>query len=502
MSIDPRTVAANFAANLGPDLGPTAAGLPRRAVRPMSQLPGPRGWPLLGNLPQMKPSRVHRVVEDWSRRHGGLFRVRFGRTPVLVVADHETVAAVLRDRPDGFRRPLVTARVADEMNGHPGLFLAEGGVWRDQRRMVMAAFAPHAIKAYFPQLRTVALRLRQRWQDAAAQQRGIALNADLKRYTVDIIAGLALGTEMNTLAGGDDAIQRHMDVLMLGVARRSLSLIPYWRWFKLPADRAIERSVEALHVAIEGFIAAARRRMEQQPERRQHPGNMLEAMIAAADEGGSGVDDIAVAGTVSTMLMAGEDTTANTIAWLLYLLHRHPQALRRAQEEVRRLAPDPEAFSIEQLDSLDYLDACAQEAMRLKPVAPFLPLQALRDTVVGDVLLPKDGLVWCVMRRDSVDEAHFPQARSFLPERWLREPQMDEQQSAASKRIPLPFGAGVRTCPGRYLALLEIKIALAMLLASFELESVTTPDGGEAEELMGFVMAPPALRMRLRAGTA
>ena len=471
-----------------------AAAAAAAAPRTLEQLPGPRGLPLLGNLLQMKPSRVHRVVEDWSRRHGGLFRIRFGRTPILVVADHELVATVLRNRPDGFRRPLITARVSDEMDGRPGLFLAEGSVWRDQRRMVMSAFAPHAIKAYFPALRTVALRLRQRWRDAAAHQRSIPLNDDLKRYTVDIIAGLALGTEINTLEGGDDAIQRHMDVLLKGVARRSLTLIPYWRWFKLPVDRQIERSTAALRSAIDGFIGAARKRMAEQPERRQRPGNMLEAMLAAADEGGSGVDDIAVAGNVSTMLMAGEDTTANSLGWLLYLLQRHPDALRRAQDEVQRLAPDPEAFSIEQLDALVYLDACAQEAMRLKPVAPFLPLQALHDVVVGDVQLSKDALLWCVMRRDSVDEAHFPQAHAFLPERWLQ--QNDEQ--AANKRIPLPFGAGVRTCPGRYLALLEIKIALAMLLASFELESVSTPDGGEADELMGFVMAPPALRMRLK----
>jgi len=466
------------------------------APRSMDQLPGPRGWPLLGNLPQMKPIRIHRVVEDWSRQHGGLFRIRIGRTPILVVADHELVAAVLRDRPEGFRRPLITAKVSDEMNGRPGLFLAEGSTWRDQRRMVMAAFAPHAIKAYFPQLRSVALRLRRRWQEAAAQDRVIPLNDDLKRYTVDIIAGLALGTDMNTLDHGDDAIQHHIEVLFQGVARRSLTLVPYWRWFKLPADRQIDRSVAALSASIDGFITAARQRMEAEPERRQRPANMLEAMIAAADQGGSGVDDIAVAGNVSTMLMAGEDTTANTIGWLLYLLQRHPAALRRAQDEVLRLAPDPEAFTIEQLDALDYLDACAQEAMRLKPVAPFLPLQALRDTMVGDVLLPKDGLVWCVMRRDSVDEANFPQAQAFLPERWLK-----EDLAPAAKRIPLPFGAGARTCPGRYLALLEIKIALATLLSSFDLQSVATPDGGEAQELMGFVMAPPALRMRLKSRT-
>jgi cytochrome P450 len=475
---------------------------PARTLRRVADLPGPRRWPLLGNLPQLKPVRIHRVVEDWSRQYGGLFRIYFGRTPVLVVADPALIAGVLRDRPDGFRRPLVTAQVSDEMNGRPGLFLAEGAAWRDQRRMVMPAFAPHAIKAYFPSLRTVALRLQRRWQQAAAQQREIALNDDLKRYTVDIIAGLALGTEINTIDGGDSAVQHeslqhHMDVLLKAVARRSIAPFPYWRYFKLPVDRQIEHSTAALSASIDGFIATARQRMAADPERRQRPGNLLEAMIAAADEGGSGVDDIAVAGNVSTMLMAGEDTTANSLGWLLYLLQRHPDALRRAQDEVLRLAPDPAAFSIEQLDALDYLDACVQEAMRLKPVAPFLPLQALRDTAVGDVMLPKDGLLWCVMRRDSVADAHFPQAQSFLPERWLADGR-EEPQAAAARRIPLPFGAGLRTCPGRYLALLEIKIAMAMLLSSFELESVNTADGREAEEQMGFVMAPPALTMRLR----
>ena len=62
----------------------------------------------------------------------------------------------------------------------------------------------------------------------------------------------------------------------------------------------------------------------------------------------------------------------------------------------------------------------------------------------------------------------------------------------------MPFGAGVRTCPGRYLALLEIKLASAMLLSSFDIDSIDTVDGEEPEELMGFTMSPVGLRMRLR----
>src|SRR5471032_1491118 len=364
---------------------------------------------------------------------------------------------------------------------------------RDQRRMVMAGFAPHAIKAYFPALVTVALRLQGRWRAAAADGLAIDLMDDLKRYTVDIIAGLAFGAEVNTIDGGEDVIQRHLDQVLPGVARRGFAWFPYWRYVRLPSDRRLERSMAAINGEITALIVAARARMAADPARRERPVNLLEAMIAAADEGGSGVDDIAVAGNVMTMLLAGEDTTANTLAWMLYLLRRHPEALRRAQEEVRRLAPDPAGFTVEQMDSLDFLDACTQEAMRLKPVAPFIPLEAIRDTLIEDVAVPKDTLVWCVLRHDGVDEQLLPRAGQFEPQRWLA-----QGEAAFDKRLTQPFGGGVRTCPGRYLALLEIKIAMAMLLSSFELDAVDGPDGGEAQELMGFVMSPVGLTMRLR----
>ncbi|MYM68451.1 cytochrome P450 [Pseudoduganella sp. FT55W] len=462
-------------------------------LRHMHALPGPRPWPLAGNLPQMTTLRIHQDVEAWSKQYGPLFKISFGRTPILVVSSHELVTAVLRDRPDGFRRPAITAIISNEMGGRPGVFLAEGAAWRDQRRMVMAALAPHAVKAYFPSLVSVVQRLQKRWQQAARNGSVIDLAEDLKRYSVDIIAGLAFGTEVNTIDGGEDVIQRHMDVVLPAVARRSIALFPYWRYFKLPQDKQPDASLAALNRSVDELIAAARARLAAEPERRARPANLLEAMICAADEGGSGVDDVAVAGNVTTMLLAGEDTTSNTLAWMLYLLQQNPAAMRQAREEVLRVAPDPQAFSIEQMDTLDYLDACAQEAMRLKPVAPFIPLEALRDSVVGDVQVPKGGLLWCVMRNDSVSESHVPNAADFKPERWL---QRGEQ--AIDKHVSMPFGAGVRTCPGRYLALLEIKLAAAMLLSRCQITAIDTATGAPPEELMGFTMSPIGLRMQLQ----
>jgi cytochrome P450 len=227
-------------------------------LKTIRSLAGPSAWPFVGNMLQVRPQRIHLDFEAWARKYGPLFRVYFGRRAILVVAGHKEIAGVLKERPDGFRRPSLSANVSLEMGGTPGLFLAEGLEWRNQRRMVMAGFAPGPIKAYFPAINKVVLRLQKRWHKSAATSNSVDLSSDLKRYTVDIIAGLAFGTEVNTLEAGEDVIQQHLDVVLPAVARRSLSLFPYWRYFKLPQDRRLDRSVAALRVAIDDLIRAAR----------------------------------------------------------------------------------------------------------------------------------------------------------------------------------------------------------------------------------------------------
>jgi cytochrome P450 len=275
-----------------------------------------------------------------------------------------------------------------------------------------------------------------------------------------------------------------------------LSIVPYWRFIKTASVRELERSVAVINDTITDFVAQARQRLRDQPALREQPRNLLEAMIVAADQPDSGLGDAQVVGNVLTMLLAGEDTTANTLAWMIHLLHRHPDALARVQREVRDAVPDVAAVTLEQLDALAFLDACASETMRLKPVAPFIALQALRDTVVGDVAVPKGTQVWGVLRHDSVSEHHFTNPQAFEPQRWLADAAVP--LAPAAKRAAMPFGSGPRMCPGRYLALLEMKMAMVMLLSSFDIVAVDTPDGAPAAERMAFTMNPVGLTLRLR----
>ena len=475
---------------------------PRQRLRSLRELPGPRPWPLVGNSLQVSLHRMHQNLAEWAHRHGPLFTVRLGGFKLLVVSDAELIGQLLRDRPDTFRRPSRMQAIMREIGIHDGVFMAEGEAWVRQRRMVMASFAPHQVRSYFPALLRVAQRLHARWQGAARRQAwgeaGIDLQADLMRFTVDAVAGLAFGTEVDTLGSDGDVIQGHLDKIFPAIWRRAHAIFPYWQCVKLPADRALDDSVKVVNAAIRRFIEEARERLRS-PARRAAPPNLLEAMLVAADEPGSGMTDDDVAGNVFTMLLAGEDTTATSLSWMIDLLWRNPQALQRARDEVDRelgAQGDMTQWTVDDLGRLDWLEACIHESMRLKPVGPFNVVEALKDTTVADVAIRADTPVLLLMRHDTVSEAVFAQADAFLPERWL--PEGLALAPAHAKRVSMPFGGGPRICPGRFLALLEIKLAAAMLLRHFDIVGVDTPDGLPPPEHLALTMVPLGLSLRLR----
>ena len=467
------------------------APLTPKPARRIADLPGPRGLPFLGNALQFRSPTLHLALEDWAVQYGPYYQLRAAGRRILVLSDHQVVASVLRNRPAAFSRTARLREIGQEMGLQPGLFSAEGEDWMRQRRMVMAGFDPGHVRAYYPALLTVAQRLIKRWTDAALRQETIVLQSDLMRYTVDTIAGLAFGAEVDTLGADGDVIQQHLDKVFPALFRRITAPIPLWRIFPSRADRALVRSMVEVNKAVDNFIAQARLQMQAEPQRYTQPQNLLEAMLAAADRPDSGLSDAQVAGNVMTMLLAGEDTTANTIAWMIYLLWTHPEALAKACDEVRSKVRDCQQPSMDEVADLEFIEACIHETMRLKPVGPQLPLQANADVLVGDVQVPRGTIVINLLRRDSVREDLVPQASRFEPERWL-------QSDNPAKRSSTPFGAGPRICPGRYLAMLEMKIAMTVLLGHFDIDYVGTADGRPPQERLSFAMMPVGLQMRLR----
>src|SRR5712691_4611622 len=118
---------------------------------PLTTLPGPRGLPLVGNLFQLKVTQLHTILEHWADTYGPLYTFRLGRRPVVVLAAPDLIQAVLRQRPETFRRLGAIAGVLEDI-GDNGLFAAEGTAWRRQRRVGMPALNTPQLRQFFPTL--------------------------------------------------------------------------------------------------------------------------------------------------------------------------------------------------------------------------------------------------------------------------------------------------------------------------------------------------------------
>lgn len=484
-------------ARLWVDLSPLrlaeAARPEERVRRRIDNLPGPTGLPLIGNVHQIELERLHLVLERWATEYGPLYKYRMGSNVVVVVSDPTVSEQILRARPETFRRGGTVEPVFAEM-GVAGVFSAEGAAWRPQRRLAMEALSHRNLRGFFPTLERVTQRLLARWERKAAAGATLDLADEMKRFTVDVTTALAFGHDVGTIDQGDDVIQRKLELVFPAFSRRLFALLPTWRWLRMPADRRLDRALDELRAWLRARIAEARARLAADPARAQHPANFLESMIAARDAEGRPFSDAIIFGNAMTMLLAGEDTTANTLVWAVHHLCGAPDTVARLRAEVDgMLGPSPVARDIETANHLAFAGAVANEAMRLRPVAPLFFLEANRDVVIGDVSIPRGTWVSLLMRPPATDDRHFEQAAAFRPERWLDE---GPARVAHEPSAHMPFGSGPRICPGRTLALLEMKMVLSMLFGAFDVERVG--EAGDVRELFAFTMAPVGVRVRLR----
>jgi cytochrome P450 len=440
----------------------------------------------------MRTRQLHLIVEDWCDRYGPVFRFDLGPRRVVGIGDLDEINAILRDRPDGFRRWRELKETSDE-TGLSGVFVAEGDEWRHQRRLAVTALNSNHLQRYFHVVSTACERLLGRLRGAARERRAIDIQQELTSYTVDVTSLLAFGHDLNTLERGDNELQGHIQRVIQISGRRIGMPVAYWRWVRLPADRAADRSLEEIRRAVIAFIEQARERMKARPRLLEAPENFLEGMLAAQQTEG-GFSDEEIIGNTFTMLLAGEDTTAHTIAWTLWFLaSRHEHQSRVADEAREILGEHQSPVDYETIESLGYGEAVLREAMRLKPVAPVFGIEPLADTTVAATRVPAGTKLMLLTRYASLKAIEH--GDHFDPERWLEHGHT--QRGAPDQKSFLAFGAGPRFCPGRNLAFLESKAALAMIARNFKIEL----DGGPVTELFGFTTGPSGLRVRLRERT-
>ena len=458
----------------------------------MKSLPGPRPLPLLGNALEVRPETIHLTLEDWARRYGTVFRFNLGPNSTLVISNPEAIRKVLVDRPTTFRRIRSIETVMGGM-GILGVFGAEGETWRRQRKLLNPGFQTGHLETFYPSLAMVTQRLADVLGGAAQDSSAVDVLSVLMRYTVDVTSIVGFGKDLDTLRRGPDALQRHIERIFPALQQRVIAPFPYWKL--LPSARKVEQALVATRTVLQEIIETARRTLELEPERAEKPRTLLDAMLAAQDdEGGAKLTDAEVFSNVMTLLLAGEDTTANTIAWMLHYLALLPAVQARAREEVDAVQGTEAVPTMAHLKRLHYVAGIAQEALRLRSPVPLMFLEANEDTVVEGVAVPKGSGLMALTRLPCLDNANFGDAKSFRPERWVPEPPADTLPH--SPRMLLPFGAGARVCPGRSLALIECALVTGMVLRHFEVEAVDP--NAEVQEVNAFTVQPVGIRLRFR----
>jgi cytochrome P450 len=371
------------------------------------------------------------------------------------------------------------------------VFNAEGDAWRPQRKLATAALAQRHLRQLYPSVRTVAARLKARWQESAAGGEVLDIVEDLKRFAIDVIMLIAFGHDANTVGKADDVIKREIEVILPVLNRRTFAFFPTWRYFQTPSDRRFARALVKLRAWLDGLLAETRTRLKAEPERAQRPSNFIEAMITAVDENGKPFSDDVIWSNLVTMLVAGEDTTAFTLAWAIHQLCDSPRWAAELRNEADAVIGSMDvAADVDVVNRLIRANAVATETMRLRPVVPVIALEANADTALGDIFIRRGTLVFVLLRPPALNDENFADPLAFRPERWL-----DQSGGPHNVSAYIPFGSGPRMCPGRSLASIQMKALLSMLYKNFAVERVGP--SSDVTERFGFTVSPAGLKVRL-----
>lgn len=340
---------------------------------------------------------------------------------------------------------------------------SNGEAHRRRRRLMMPAFQKSAIDAYAPDLVAVAEALLARWPtltpvDVAAKVRELTA-----AIAIRLLFGLDARDEKEQLA--------HVEASLLEALSSPLSIALPFDLPGLPFRTALRQSAR-VEERLRELIRS--RREQGQPGR-----DVLSMLLFSKDEDGSALSDDELVGECNGLFVAGYDTSAQTLAWTLFLLTQHPQvlsALHGELEVLRGAPPTPADFA-----RLPLLDGVIKESMRLLPAAPMLFMRvAAQEARLGAYTVPPGTTVVLSPLVTQRDPGRFPEPARFRPERWA-----SVQPSAYEY---LPFGAGARMCLGAPLANLLLRIVLPMVLQRFRLEPVAGADVSRG--MHGIALAP------------
>lgn len=414
-----------------------------------------------------------------AERYGDAFTTRvlgWQSPPVVFLGKPQAIEQIFTRQAEQFELGKVT-HVFRPLTGDRSLIMLDGQAHQRQRQLLMPPLHGDRMRAYGHLICEITREVIRDWQlhqpfSIRASTAEISLQVIL-RVVFGVNPGLRYEQLRQRLARLLEAITSSLysSQFFFPVLQQNLGGWSPWGSY-LQQMQQIDALV---------YAEIRDRRQQNDPART----DVLSLLLSVQDETGAGMTDTELRDQLMTLLLLGHETTASALSWAFYWIHHLPQVKQQLQQELDRAdRTDPD-----QLAALPYLNAVCKESLRVYPIALISQPRKVKQTVEIDGFTFEPGciLIPCILTAHR-RAATYPQPQQFLPDRFL--------QQKFSPYEFLPFGGGVRSCIGAAFSLYEMKLVLATVLSSYELEMATQGTVKPARRGITFV---PSRNFKLQA---
>ncbi len=441
------------------------------------QIPLTKGLPLVGSLPQIIKNPFG-YLKQAHATYGDIYNLNLGISKMLIVNHPRQMQHILVDNAQNYRKGGAMWDTVRAMLGN-GLVVSEGSFWMRQRRMMNPQFHRQRLAALNDLMVSAIAEALDTWEQSANGSDFNVASA-FSELTMKVITRTLFGTGLSNAEM--DRVSKAMNYALTYIVQAIvLSSLP--SWMPAPGKKEFEQSIKLIDETVYRIIADSRKDNGES--------NHLMAMLLdmVDDETGEGMTDQQLRDEVTTLFLAGYETTSIALAWAFDLLTHHPDVMEKLQAEVDSAIGD-RLPTFADLMKLPYSRMILQETLRIRPAAWQLPRTAIEDDEIDGYPIPAGTTITGLIYMCHYHPEEWDNPEVFDPERFQPEKTEKRHQFAY-----MPFGAGQRKCIGMDFALMEGQLALAMVaqrytltkanenLAEPQLSTTLRPKGGVVVKL-------------------
>ena len=430
--------------------------------------PGPKGLPWFGSQGEVRQNPM-RFYTRLANEYGGIVRFFYGRKPTYLISEPELIREFLVEKRDLYVKNTRYALLVRAIG--TGLLNADGQQWQEQRTASQPGFSRTRIHAQVGRTVDIAAEHVERWERWADTGEPHDIEPDMSVLIQDLIGHSLLGPVFGEIGKRFVGLVEEIREYWPPTVRTLLGHL------KPPPIRRIKH-LKSLLDDLDGMIFGAIRQQRES----QDDNDSLLSILARAELGEDGrrFDEQSLRDQLLTLYFAGFETSASSLTFMLYRLSLQPEIRHRLYAEVAALDGRPPEK--DDLKSLGYTEQCLHETLRIYPPAYNFSRVMLEETTVGGYRVAKDAMVivspYATHRLPEV----WPNPEGFDPDRFS-----EERAAGRSQFAYIPFGAGHRYCIGGPLALVQMKLIVAVIAQRYRLD---VKAGHPVEPIPGTVMRP------------